>query len=48
MCLLGVLKNGFVEVDEAIFQCVEGPNELIFCILNIEKNDLYDVAKLMI
>jgi hypothetical protein len=37
-CLLDVLKNGFGEVDEAIYQGVESPYELIFCILCIEKS----------
>jgi hypothetical protein len=30
MCLLDVLKNDFGEVDEAMFQGVELPSELIF------------------
>jgi hypothetical protein len=32
-CLLQVLRN-FVEVDEAMFQSVERPYELIFSILS--------------
>jgi hypothetical protein len=36
-------KNDFVEVDEAIFQGVQGPCEHIFCILGIEKSDLDEV-----
>jgi hypothetical protein len=41
---LDVLKNDFGEVDEAIFQGIERPNELIFSILGIEKSDLDEVA----
>jgi hypothetical protein len=37
-------RNDFVEVDEAIFHCVERPCELIFCILCIEKIVLDEVA----
>jgi hypothetical protein len=40
----GRLKNDFGEVDEAMFHGVESPNELIFCILSIEKSDLDEVA----
>jgi hypothetical protein len=36
--LLDVLKNDFVEVDEVMFQGIESPCELFFCILVIEKN----------
>jgi hypothetical protein len=36
ICLLDVSKNYFGEV-EAMIQCVEMPNELIFCILGIVK-----------
>jgi hypothetical protein len=36
ICLLNVLKNDFGEVDEAMFEGVERPFELIFCILGIE------------
>jgi hypothetical protein len=39
-----VLKNDFGEVDEAVFQGDEMPYEFIFCILNIEKSDLDEVA----
>jgi hypothetical protein len=35
--LLDVFQNDFSEVDEAIFQGVERPCELIFCILGIKK-----------
>jgi hypothetical protein len=34
-CLLGVLKNDIGEVDEAMFQGVYRPCELIFCIQGI-------------
>jgi hypothetical protein len=40
----GRIKNDFGEVDEALFQSVEGPCELIFCILRVERNDLDEVA----
>jgi hypothetical protein len=36
LCLLNVLKNDFGEVDEAMFEGIEGPFEPIFCILGIE------------
>jgi hypothetical protein len=38
--LLDVLKNIFREVDEAIFEDVESPYKLIFCILCIEKGNV--------
>jgi hypothetical protein len=41
---MNVLKNDFGEVDEAIFQGVEMPCEIIFCISGIQKSDLDDVA----
>jgi hypothetical protein len=44
ICLLDVLKNDFREGDEAMFQCVERPCERIFCILDIEKRNLDEVA----
>jgi hypothetical protein len=37
ICLLDVLKNDLGDVDEAMFQCVERPCEIIFCITGIEK-----------
>jgi hypothetical protein len=40
----GRLKNDFGEIDEAMFQGVEGPYEIIFCILSIEESDLDEVA----
>jgi hypothetical protein len=40
----GRLKNDFGEVDEAMFQGVERPYELIFCILSIEKSYLGEVV----
>jgi hypothetical protein len=42
--LLDVLKNDFVEVDEAMFHGVERSCEIIFCILGIEESDLDQVA----
>jgi hypothetical protein len=39
ICLLEVLENDFGNVDEAMFQSVERPNEHIFCILQILKKD---------
>jgi hypothetical protein len=39
-----VLKNGFGKVDEAMLECVEWPNELIFRILSIEKIELNEIA----
>jgi hypothetical protein len=33
---MDVLKNDFVEVDEAVFEGVERPYELILCIMSIE------------
>jgi hypothetical protein len=44
ICILDVVKNDFCEVDEVMFQGVERPCELIFCILGIEKSDLDEVA----
>jgi hypothetical protein len=41
------LKKDFVEVDEAMFQGVERPCELIFCILGIEKSYLDEAAYVM-
>jgi hypothetical protein len=38
--LLDVLKNIFGEVDEAMFEDVERPYELVFSILCIEKGDV--------
>jgi hypothetical protein len=38
------LKNDFREVDEAMFQGVERPCKLIFCILVINKSDLDEFA----
>jgi hypothetical protein len=40
----GSLKNDFGEVDEAMFKGVERLCENSFCILDIEKIDLYEVA----
>jgi hypothetical protein len=44
----GRIKNDFGEVDEAMFQGVEGPFALIFCILGIENNDMDEVAYVML
>jgi hypothetical protein len=41
---LDVLKNISREVDEAMFQDIKRPCELIFCILGIEKSDLDEVV----
>jgi hypothetical protein len=41
---LDVLKNDLVEVDEAMFHDVERPFEIIFCILDIEKDEFYEVT----
>jgi hypothetical protein len=40
ICLLNFLKCDFSEVDEAMFQGVEKPGELILCILGSKKSDL--------
>jgi hypothetical protein len=37
-------KKNFGEVDEAMFQGVQMLCELIFCILDIQKSDLDEVA----
>jgi hypothetical protein len=47
ICLQDVLKCDFVEFDEAMFQGVERPCKLTFCILGIEKRDLDEVAEVM-
>jgi hypothetical protein len=39
----GRLKHAFCEEHEVMFQCVDWPCELIFCILGIDKSDLDDV-----
>jgi hypothetical protein len=39
-----VLKNDLVEVDEVMFQGIESPCELLFCLLGIGKSDLDKVA----
>jgi hypothetical protein len=36
-CLLGILEYDFYEIDDAIYQGVDRPCELIYCILVIEK-----------
>jgi hypothetical protein len=41
---MNVLKNDFGEDDEAMFQGVERPFKIIFCILGIEKRDFDEVA----
>jgi hypothetical protein len=42
--LLDVLKNEFVEVDEAMFQGVDGPCDNILCNPGKEKSDFHEVA----
>jgi hypothetical protein len=42
--LLEVLKNEFAEVDKAMFQWGERPNELNFRIQSIEKIFLDEIA----
>jgi hypothetical protein len=42
ICLQGVLKNYFGEVDEVMFRGVERQCELIFYILGIVKSDLHE------
>jgi hypothetical protein len=42
--LLYVLKDDFDKVDETMFQGVDGPCELIFCIPGIEKSVFHDLA----
>jgi hypothetical protein len=37
------IKNGFREVDEAMFQGVEMPCEFILCIPGIKKSELDEV-----
>jgi hypothetical protein len=39
-----VFKNDFREDDQAMFQGVERINELLFCILRIEKKDFDNVT----
>jgi hypothetical protein len=40
MCLKDVLNSNFGEVDEAMFEGVERPCEIIFCNLGIEESVL--------
>jgi hypothetical protein len=42
-----ILKNDFVEVDEAMFQSVERLSELIFYMLGIVKSDLHEFAQVI-
>jgi hypothetical protein len=42
--LLDVLINDFAELDEAMFEGVERPYEIIFCILSIEESDSREVV----
>jgi hypothetical protein len=37
-------KKDYDDVDEAMFQGVEGPCELILCIPRIEKSDFHEFA----
>jgi hypothetical protein len=41
---MGVLKNDYDEVDEAMFQGVDGPWEIIFYISGNAKSDFHVVA----
>jgi hypothetical protein len=41
------LKNDFCNVDKAIFQSVEMPYELIFCILGFEKSEFDEFPEVM-
>jgi hypothetical protein len=43
----GFLINVYGKVDEAVFQCVERPYELIFCKLNNEKSDLDEFVQMI-
>jgi hypothetical protein len=43
----GQLKNDIGEADKAIFEDVERSCELFFCILDIQKSDMYEVAEVM-
>jgi hypothetical protein len=43
----GHLKNDFGKADDAMFQGFKRQCELIFCILGIEKCDLYEFAYVM-
>jgi hypothetical protein len=50
---LGRLKNDFCEGDEAIYQGVRRPREIIICILGIEnatftKSFKYDLSRRMV
>jgi hypothetical protein len=47
ICLLDVLKCDIVEVDEAMYQGVERTYKLIFCILDIQKSALDEVAEII-
>jgi hypothetical protein len=40
-------KSDFGGFDETMFQGVERPCELIFCILGIQKSDMHEVAEVM-
>jgi hypothetical protein len=41
---MDVLKNEFVVFNDGMFQGVETPCELIFCIIGYKKRDLEEVA----
>jgi hypothetical protein len=47
MCLMDVLKCDLVEVNEAKFQGVDRPCEIIFSIQEIQKSCLAVVAEIM-
>jgi hypothetical protein len=44
VCLLDVLKNDFDEIDKAMYESVERPYDINFCIVGIEKSYIYEVA----
>jgi hypothetical protein len=37
----GRLKKDFGDVDEAMFKGVKRPHDIIYCIVGIEKSDVY-------
>jgi hypothetical protein len=37
----GCLKNDFSDVHEAMFEGVESPPDVIYCIEGIEKSDIF-------
>jgi hypothetical protein len=47
ICLPPFFKDDFEEDDEAMFQGVDGPSELIFCIPEIEKRVFHVGSEVM-